>query len=86
MVSSGSLKGEKDVCSLLVTCGFFLNFSSPPIHCKALGVGLGFVFYLQDHGMATWKGMQIPKTGDGVYGIIIWTGSSNEKKNLTSLS
>lgn len=58
MVSSGSLKGdEKDMCSLSVTYGFFLGFSSSPIHCKALGVGLGFVFYLQDHGMATWKGM-----------------------------
>lgn len=81
MVSSGSLKGdEKDVYSLLAeTHGFFLGCSSSLIHCKALGVSLGFVFYLQDHGMATWEGMQIPKTGDGVYGIIIWIGSSKEK-------
>lgn len=68
------------MCSLLVTYGFFLGFSLTPIHCKALGVGLGFIFYLQDHGIATWKGMQVLKTGDGVYGIIIWIGSSNEKR------
>lgn len=60
MVSSGNLKGDKrDLYSLLAGIyGFFLVYSSSLIHCKALGVGLGSVFYLQDHGMATWKGMK----------------------------
>jgi hypothetical protein len=45
---------------------------------------LGFVFYLQDHGMATWEGDANSEKGDGVYGIIIWIGSSNEEIHLAS--
>ncbi|KAJ9487168.1 hypothetical protein VN97_g6146 [Penicillium thymicola] len=56
--------------------------SSLRLRFIARRLGLGWALYLS-HGIATWKGMQIPKTGDGVYGIIIWIGSSNEKITLS---
>jgi hypothetical protein len=38
------------------------------VHCKALGVGLGFVFYIK---IMAWQygGMQILKTGYGADGM-----------------